>query len=200
LGPPQQINNKEKKGHKMTIAHYDVRIEGIYPLICNRFHEEAQAEATQGIHSRGEKPSPEEDAENRLYKGPTGEVYFPAENLRQSFILAASRHKIGRRAATMDAAAALAVSPDAPTLIGSWHVDSRAVVIPSTKGRILRHRPMFDKWAIEFRLEVNVDLFDPVLARRVVDDAGAYVGIGDFRPQRRGPYGKFHVTRWELIP
>jgi hypothetical protein len=182
----------------MQIDSFEVQISGISPLLINRFHEDAQAEATSGVHSRARDPqTPEEDAQSRLYVLPDGTHYFPAENLRQSMITAAGRHKIGRRSASTDAAAALSVEPDAMTLIGDWHVDSRAVVIPATKGRLLRHRPMFDKWTVHFNILVVSSMFDVTLARRVLDDAGLFVGIGDFRPQKKGPFGRFQVDSWQ---
>lgn len=175
---------------------FNVTIEGTSPLIVNRFHEEAQAEATAGVHSRKEAVTPEEDARARLYLF-GDKLYFPAENLRQSVITAAGRHKIGRRSATSDAAAALAVWPEAIPLPHEWTVDARAVVIPATKGRLTRYRPIFREWSLSFIFEVDTELFDKGLAHRVLEDAGRYVGIGDFRPQRKGPYGRFIVTSWE---
>jgi hypothetical protein len=101
----------------VQIDSFEVTISGISPLLINRFHEDAQAEATSGVHSRARDPqTPAEDAENRLYKMPDGTLYFPAENLRQSMITAAGRHKIGRRSATTDAAATLSIEPDAMDL------------------------------------------------------------------------------------
>ena len=174
---------------------YTVQISGITPLIVNRFHEEAQHEASSGVHSRSERPSPQQDATDRLYQNGDG-PYFPAENLRQSIIGAASRTKIGRRSATTDVAAALFITPFALPITGEWHVDSRPVVIPATKGRILRHRPMFDHWSITLDLQVDTDLIDAATVRKILDDAGNYVGIGDFRPVKRGPYGRFRVDSW----
>jgi hypothetical protein len=130
------------------ISTVNVEIQGLTPLLINRFHEDAASEATSGAHSRKERPGPEEDAASRLYQNGNG-VFFPAENIRQSMIAAASRHKIGRRAATTDVAAALYVSPFEIPLQGEWHVDARAIVIPATKGRLLRYRPMFDEWGSE---------------------------------------------------
>ena len=176
---------------------FNVTIEGSSPLIVNRFHEEAQAEATAGVHSRKEALTPDEDARARLYVLPDGTLYFPAENLRQSIITAAARHKIGRRSASSDAAAALAVWPEAIPLEHEWEVDARAVVIPATKGRVTRYRPIFRTWSLSFVFEVDTELFDKGLAHRVLEDAGRYVGIGDFRPQRKGPYGRFIISHWE---
>lgn len=174
----------------------DVTIQGLTPLLINRFHEEAAEAATSGVHSRKEKPSPEEDASSRLYSNGHG-PFFPAENIRQAIIGASSRHKIGRRAATTDIAAAVYVSPFELPLEGEWHVDSRAIVIPATKGRILRHRPMFDEWALTFQLQIDNDLVGERLVQAILEDAGKLVGIGDFRPARKGPYGRFSVVNWE---
>lgn len=174
---------------------YAVVISGVTPLIVNRFHEEAQQEATSGVHARRERPGPEEDAADRLYQNGEG-PYFPAENLRQSIIAAASRTKIGRRAATTDVAAALFVTPFAMPIKGEWHVDSRPVVIPATRGRVLRHRPMFEQWSIELTVQIETELIDAATVRKILDDAGNYVGIGDFRPARKGPYGRFRVDSW----
>lgn len=175
-----------------------VCIEGLTPLIVNRFHEAAAEDATSGMRAaRKERPSAEEDASARLYQNGHG-PYLPAENIRQSIIEAAKRYKIGRRAATTDMAASIYLSPFELPITGSWHVDSRAVVIPATGGRILRHRPMFDVWGIEFQLQVDADTgIDERLVHEVLESAGKLVGLGDFRPARKGPYGRFSVVKWE---
>lgn len=175
----------------------NVQIEGIAPLIINRFHEDAAEAATSGVHARKEQPSPEEDAAARLYPHNGHGNTIPAENVRQSMIAASSRTKIGRRSATVDTAASIYIFPELLDLDGEWHVDSRAIVIPSTRGRILRHRPMFNQWSIAFKLQVNTDLIDLQTVKKILEDAGALVGLGDFRPQRKGPYGRFSVVSWE---
>jgi hypothetical protein len=176
-----------------------VQIEGIAPLLINRFHEEAAAEASSGIHSRKERLGPDDDATSRLYPQNGNGATFPAENIRQSIIGASSRTKIGRRSATTDIAAAVYLFPEMLPLSGEWHTDSRAVVIPATKGRILRHRPMFNEWSIAFDIQINTDLVSERMVREIVDNAGALVGLGDFRPARKGPYGRFQITAWEAV-
>lgn len=178
------------------ISTVKVEVKGLTPLLVNRFHEEAAAEATSGTHSRKEKLSPEEDATMRLYKNGNG-PYVPSEWLRQSLIGAASRHKIGRRAATTDVAAAVYIDPFEIPLVGEWHVDARAIVIPATKGRLLRYRPMFDEWSLDFKIQIDTDLVGERLIRDILTDSGRLVGIGDFRPARKGPYGRFSIVSWE---
>ena len=78
-----------------------------------------------------------------------------------------------------------------------YEVDSRSVVIPSTGGRIMCHRPRLDEWALDFTLDIDTEMFSPALVRQIVDDAGKKVGLGDYRPDRKGPFGKFVVVNWK---
>jgi len=177
----------------------EVGITGVTPLLVNRFHEEAQESATSGIRTRKEHLGPKEDAELKLYRNEHSEPYFPSENLRQSMISAAARSKIGRRSAQSDAAAALYLEPYCLPILGEWEVDARPVVIRATGGRIVRYRPIFKDWSLRVRVNVDTDLLPLGLARKILDDAGNYVGIGDFRPQRKGPYGRFRVDGWNEL-
>ena len=77
-----------------------------------------------------------------------------------------------------------------------WSVDTRAVRIPSTGGRILCHRPCFYDWRLSFGLAVDTDMLSLVLMREIVDAAGKRIGLGDFRPACKGPFGKFVVVKW----
>jgi hypothetical protein len=80
----------------------------------------------------------------------------------------------------------------------AWEVDSRSVVIPSTGGRIMCHRPRVDAWRCSFTLDVDATVFTPNLVRTVLDDAGRKIGLGDYRPARKGPFGRFVVVQWEV--
>ena len=80
-----------------------------------------------------------------------------------------------------------------------WRVDSRPVVIPSTKGRILAHRPMFDDWSLEFAVQLDETMLGAKFLRNIIDDAGKRIGLGDFRPACKGPFGRFVVTQWEIV-
>jgi hypothetical protein len=78
-------------------------------------------------------------------------------------------------------------------------IDSRPVVIPATKGRIMCHRPRFNEWGISFDIEYDNVLLKESELRKVIDDAGSRVGLLDFRPERKGPFGRFMVTEWMAI-
>jgi hypothetical protein len=37
------------------------------------------------------------------------------------------------------------------------------------------------------------------MLRNIVEEAGRRIGIGDFRLEKKGPFGKFEVTKWKVI-
>jgi len=57
-------------------------------------------------------------------------------------------------------------------------------------------RPLFELWAITFDVTLDTDELAEDTFRRLFDLAGSRVGIGDWRPARKGVYGQFRVTRW----
>lgn len=147
-----------------------------------------------------EKRSPEEQAEFSAYRDPdTNGLYFPGINVQRAIVAGAAYSKgKGRASLQKPVAACLAIHPERCALgVNDYKLDARSVVIPATKGRIVRYRPRLDEWQLSFDVE-----FDPLLIkeeeiRRVIDDTGSRVGIGDFRPERKGPFGRFIVIEWK---
>ena len=94
-------------------------------------------------------------------------------------------------------AACVLVSPEYIGLgVSKYEVDARPVVVPATKGRIMRFRPRLDEWQVTFEIEYDADLLTEIQIRKIVDDTGSRVGVLDFRPERKGPFGRFIVTSW----
>jgi hypothetical protein len=71
------------------------------------------------------------------------------------------------------------------------------VTIPATKGRVMRYRPRFNEWGAEWTMVINENLMGLDLAHQLLAEGGQQSGIGDFRPQHRGPFGTFRVTKFE---
>lgn len=147
-----------------------------------------------------EKKSPEEQATWAAYRTPdTGELYIPAVNFQRALVAAAVYSKgKGRGSLARIAAACLLVSPER-LLLGTrdYAIDARPVVIPATKGRVIRYRPRLDKWRASCMLEWDERLLTAAQVRRIVDDAGSRVGVLEFRPEKRGSFGRFAVIHWD---
>jgi len=59
----------------------------------------------------------------------------------------------------------------------------------------LRYRGEWQKWSVELLVKFNGNLMSAEQVVSLFDTAGFAVGVGEWRPERDGPYGRFHVAR-----
>lgn len=183
-----------------------IEISGVTPLICNKFSDAASLKASSGRSSvmNGEKETPLEVAASRLYVGLDGEPMIPGMNVFRCIVEGGRFHKVGKKQVTtlknsVLYACASINEIEIPIIHRQpWKVDTRAVRIPATGGRILAHRPMFDDWSLNFSIDFVEEMLGEKFLRDILDDAGKRVGLGDFRPDCKGPYGKFVVNFWKV--
>ena len=169
-----------------------VRMRGLSPLLMHAY----PMEPIEAI----EKKSPKEQAELATYRDPeTKELYVPGVAIQRALIGAAAYSKgKGRGSLVRAAAATFMVSPERISLkTKTYAVDARPVVMPATKGRVVRYRPRLDQWEILFELVYDETLMSSQQVRRIVDDMGSRVGLLDFRPERKGPFGRCVVVEWK---
>ncbi len=186
--------------------HINVTIQGTTPLLMNKFTDAAQMQASSGVRiaAAGDKGTPREQAQARVYIGLAGEPMIPQPNLFRCLIDAGAYFKAGRSKVTTQKSSLLPACVDIEgaeiPLISKepWAVDTRAVRIPATGGRILCHRPCFHDWSLAFTAEIDTTMITASLFREIVDAGGKRIGLGDFRPACKGPFGKFVVTSWAV--
>lgn len=169
----------------------EIEITGISPLLMHRY-------PLQPIESL-EKKTPEEQAEFAAYRDPhTRNLYIPGDAIQRALVAAATYSKgKGRASLQKVAAACLLVSPERINLgVQSYEIDSRRVVMPATKGSVVRHRPKLFNWKAAFMLDYDEDLLTSTQINRILNDAGSRVGILDYRPEKKGSFGRFIVTRF----
>jgi len=179
-------------------------IEGITPLLLNRFTDEAQLKATNGSTGTYQKHlDPADDAESRLYKDESGTIVMPQPNLLRCLIDAGKFFKAGKtKVTTLKSSlipACVTIEEMYCEIVSrkGWTVDQRPIRNPATGGRLLRYRPMFHDWLICFTMILDTEILSTKQLREIVDGAGKRIGLGDFRPDCKGPFGKFVVTFWE---
>lgn len=185
----------------------NITIRGTTPLLCNRFTDENAMAASNGtrVATIGDKGTPREQAEKKLYLDADGNPMIPQPNLFRCLIDAGTFFKAGKSKVTTQKSSLIPACVEIEgveillTSREGWDVDTRAVRIPSTGGRILAHRPSFNDWELSFSAELDTTIMSPKLFRELVDAAGKRIGLGDFRPACKGPFGKFVVTRWEEV-
>lgn len=182
-----------------------VKIAGVSPILMNRFTEENEIKVSSGVSavSISGKGTPREQAIKKAYIDNEGCLYIPGQNIYSSIIEAGKFHKTGRTKITTTKSslvpAGIAINElICPLNTKEFEVDSRSVVIPATGGRIMCYRPRIDEWQLSFTLDVDEKMFDEKTVRLLVDDAGSKCGLGDFRPQRKGTFGRFKVVEWKV--
>lgn len=177
----------------------DIEISGVTPLLMNRFNIDDTQKAKE------KNLTPREAAKKVCYVDEQDKLFYPTNNIFACIIEAGKYHKEGKVKVTTVRSSLI---PAGIMIEGeyiyfrepsTWEVDSRAVVVPSTGGRIVCHRPRLDNWILEFTLILDTKMFSPRFVRIIIDDAGNKVGLGDFRPSRKGTFGRFVVTKWAEI-
>ena len=184
-------------------------IQGVTSLLQNRATEEALSGQT-----RSNTPGSEEDirviADRCVYRLPgSNQIGFPGSAIARMLREAGGSHKAkgSRKSLKYIVPAAVLVLDDLcglylhdrETPIDDYEIDRRPVTIPATKGRVMRYRPRFDEWTAPIRLRINDSILDEDLVRRLMIEGLQQIGIGDFRPERGGPFGCSDLVHWEVV-
>jgi hypothetical protein len=195
------------------MTEVQVTIRGISPIMFSRFTAEDEAAIESGTIAtfQGEKDTPREEAFKKLYINGDSEIMIPGDNIFASIMDAGKFIKMGRKQITTTVTslvpAGLGINEfhcpiltpeeeEIPCNSDGWEVDSRSIVNQATRGRVMSHRPRVDDWKIKFTINFDEELFTMPIVRQLVDYAGKRCGIGVFRPNRKGQFGKFVVDSW----
>ena len=192
--------------------HIRIRVRGVSSLLFHRYTGEG------GGGRQGDK-NPRKAAEVHLHtiEDPTKGLvaYVPGRAVFAALVNAGGFQKLGKKSMTTGKSslvpAYVTVLEDACILYGSdnkvvtpthgWEVDTAPVVNPSTGGRVISHRPRVEAgWWFEFTLILSeAETCGEGEVRKLVDNAGSKIGLLAFRPQKKGPHGKFTVVRWDVL-
>lgn len=134
-----------------------------------------------------------------LYYHKTDGIYLPTISVRSSIVGGGKLRKLGkaiqRSTFLIDERTTLQYSgpknPEDLWNAGTEFVDVRSVVVNAK--RIMRYRPKFTDWSVTVSInydQTQIDRDDLLLCAQ---DAGAFIGIGDFRPDKGGMFGRFTV-------
>lgn len=125
--------------------------------------------------------------------------YLPGDNLRSCLVEGAKLNKKGpevQQGTIMMANKLRLEYPGPRTVEGLWgdsrFRDARSVVI-SGRSRLMRYRPVFPDWSVTFTLGYDPEKIDAEKIVFFAENAGRFIGIGDFRPKKGGTFGRFEV-------
>lgn len=174
-----------------------ITIVGVAPLLFHRWNCDAVEAKSKAAKGSAAKKS--DDLESYVYRDAKGIICLPGEYLRQAIIMAAKFEQDPRspRKSAMDLfkAAIVPLTELAPLGVKKWDYEDRRRVTVQRSG-ITRTRPAMNiGWRAEIELLCNLpEYVNERFLRRVIDNAGRLVGVGDFRPT----FGRFSVDGWKV--
>lgn len=155
-----------------------------------------------------EREDPRVVAERCVYRNASGQLNLPGGAFARMLREAGSGHKAkgSRRSLKYIVPAAVLVTDDLcglfavdrTTPLVDFEVDARPVTIPATKGRVMRYRARLNSWVARVALRINEDVLSAPAVRGLFVEGGQQIGVGDFRPEKGGPFGTFHVVSWQV--
>ncbi|KKN49330.1 hypothetical protein LCGC14_0644290 [marine sediment metagenome] len=149
-------------------------------------------------------PTPEVEAEAAAYKLESGQLYAKADWFRESLKGGAKGHRIGKIGAPGILASTIFPTndilplsdPDTGKPITEYVIDSRRAVVQHQG--IVRNRPLIARWACEVEFDsvgAGMGGVSPEAVEEFLTKAGLLVGVGDYRPQQGGPFGRYEVEQ-----
>jgi len=174
------------------------RIVGLSPLLQNNPEKFIGVPDKEPGLTGKKKYDDKEEAELRVYKDKDGNFIQLAESFLRSMKEAAKGRKFGKQFATrLVQGSVFLAEPNCLILDGKgkrakkYIINKRPVVV--NKARILRCRPEWHPWEVDLALEIDSVLIGREQVKELLSLAGRIVGVGDYRPQKGGGYGRFFV-------
>ena len=179
---------------KMNIQHLIVEIEGDSPLICNRFSEKAKKQIrdkqTKKAKVAKEAKDPDADYRGSLYEYAEGGFGFPTIGFKAAAI-SACRNVDG---ITMTAARqAFHIPGELVKIDGEPEMREDMVRLKGSTADI-RYRGAFNEWKASVAVRFDANVISAEQLVNLFNIAGFAVGVGEWRPERGGQYGMFHVS------
>jgi len=168
----------------------NVKIKGTAPLLLHKFATEEK------VSSRAKKVYvPEEEAEKVVYRNEKGQVFIPSTHFKGAMIKSAVDFQFkGKKTYKEYIKSGIFIEDNEIILTPQEYVVNNMPVVIS-RSRIMRSRPEFKDWKCEFILEIADEALDYRVVKEILEMAGKYKGVGDFRPE----YGRFSVEEFKKL-
>ena len=168
----------------------DIEIKGTRPLLM---HSTAGMLKPKSKTVKSSEHDPIEEAAECLYINDSKKICVPSMAILSAMRKAAANHKksgAGKKTLKDFVFSGIRVTPDLIELPDqTYEVDIRPVVV--MRSRIMRARPLFKNWNLAFKIEIiDEQTWDAGNVRAVLEYAGKYMGLLDFRPL----FGTFEIV------
>jgi len=181
-------------------------IRGTAPLIQHAWSEKALRQLRMTAAERKKQPKvardPEAEATAAMHVTNDGEPGFPMLGFKASLIGAAHKdlgvEKTLVRKALFLPSGMYSDGLIAPMEFQDMQIREDIVRIGANQTDI-RYRPEFTGWRVNVIVEIDSDLLNEQDIVNLVNRAGFSVGVGEWRPEKGGEYGRYEFDTSEPI-
>lgn len=179
----------------LNIQTVSVTLIGDTPLIVHRWSEKAKKQMldkqTKKASAGREAKDPERDFRDSLYVLPDGRYGFPIIGFKAAAVTACtsigSMTKVAARQAFHVDGEFAVIEGDEPTM--------REDMVRVGMGTAdIRYRGEYRDWWTTIDIKYNANVLSAEQILNLMQTAGFAVGVGEWRPERDGQYGRFHVA------
>jgi hypothetical protein len=180
---------------KLNIQRAVLTLVGDSALICHAWSEKAKKLMLDKQMKRAKTAQaakdPQQDYQDSLYAHPDGGHGFPSCAFKAAAVDACS-HVSG--VTKVEARGAFHIVGDMAKIIGTPEPREDMVKIAMGTADI-RYRGEFKQWSTTLEIRFNANVLSAEQIINLFDTAGFAIGVGEWRPQRDGSFGMFHVQR-----
>lgn len=194
----EQVSNGGESAVNASIPYIaEMTLQGSADILFHRYNCDSVAEKSAA--AKGSKAKKSDDIESYVWRDDTGHLALPGEYVRGAIVMAAKFEQDPRspRKSAMDLVKAAIVPLTAYASLGvkEWDYEDRRRVMVQ-RSAITRVRPaMRAGWSATVQIQCQLpEYVSPAFLRKIVDNAGRLVGVGDFRPT----FGRFVIVNWEI--
>ena len=196
----REINLLEIENTSDSIRTFVAHLESVSPLSFSRHYSELEVPKLNK-----ESPGDYEKRtwKNRLHVNKESECFIPRSMLQKAIISTAaflSIKKKGQATWTKNFERSLIITDDILLGIHRDDVQGEALFVPSDgkiggAKRVEKIFPVIPTWNGIARIQCIDDSLPEDIFAQVLIEAGRFNGLGRFRPQLRGFYGRFNVAK-----
>lgn len=179
---------------RINVQRMEVTLVGDSPLISHRWSEKAKKEMLDKqmkvAKTAKQAKDPEQDYRDSLYEHPEGGYGFPCVAFKAAAV-GACRFADGIK--MTEARGAFHVVGELARIDGTPSMREDMVRVGMGTADI-RYRGEFKQWRTALTISYNADALSPGQIINLFNLAGFGVGVGEWRPEKDGSYGRFHVA------
>ena len=180
----------------MNIKHAEIFLISDSPLISHKWSEKSKKEIRDKQQKKAKTArdirDPEAEFDDSLYHIEGGGYGFPAVAFKAAAVNACS-HVDG--ITKVHARGAFHIMCELVTIEGDKPIQREDMVRVGMGVADLRYRGEFKKWHCKIPVRYNANVLSLEQITNIFDTAGFSTGVGEWRPQKNGDYGMFHVAR-----